>query len=54
MTAAVQDLDWEEQASAAGYTVEFRVDQGGRHWPSTDFLPEALDWFFSEPWAARS
>jgi poly(3-hydroxybutyrate) depolymerase len=38
----------------AGYTVEFRVDQGGRHWPSADFLPEALDWFFSEPWEKRS
>jgi len=38
----------------AGYTVEFRVDQGGKHWPSADFLPEALDWFFSEPWEARS
>jgi hypothetical protein len=39
---------------AAGYTVEFRVDQGGKHWPSPDFLPEALDWFFSEPWEKRS
>ena len=27
----------------AGYTVEWRVDQGGKHWPSPDFLPEALD-----------
>ena len=24
----------------AGYTVQFRVDEGGRHWPSPDFLPE--------------
>ncbi len=31
----------------AGYTVEWRVDQGGKHWPSPDFLPEALDWFFA-------
>ena len=30
----------------AGYAVEWRVDQGGKHWPSPDFLPEALDWFF--------
>jgi phospholipase/carboxylesterase len=30
----------------AGYSVEWRVDQGGKHWPSPDFLPEALDWFF--------
>jgi phospholipase/carboxylesterase len=29
-----------------GYQVEFRVDQGGRHWPSSDFQDEALDWFF--------
>jgi phospholipase/carboxylesterase len=31
----------------AGYTVEWRVDQGGKHWPSPDFLREALDWFFA-------
>jgi len=37
-----------------GYTVEFRVDQGGRHWPSGSFQSEALDWFFSEPWEVRS
>ncbi len=29
-----------------GYEVEFRVDQGGKHWPSGDFQHEALDWFF--------
>ncbi len=43
-----------ENLRKAGYTVEFRVDQGGKHWPSPDFLPEALDWFFSEPWQQRS
>jgi predicted peptidase len=43
-----------ENLRKAGYTVEFRVDQGGKHWPSADFLPEALDWFFSEPWEGRS
>ena len=43
-----------ENLRKAGYTVEFRVDQGGKHWPSADFLPEALDWFFSEPWELRS
>lgn len=37
-----------------GYRVEFRVDEGGRHWPSGSFQSEALDWFFSEPWEARS
>ena len=28
-----------------GYTVEFRVDEGGKHWPSGTFHTEALDWF---------
>jgi len=37
-----------------GYPVEFRVDQGGRHWPSGTFQSEALDWFFSDPWQPRS
>jgi phospholipase/carboxylesterase len=37
-----------------GYSVEFRVDQGGRHWPSGSFHGEALDWFQSEPWRERS
>jgi predicted esterase len=32
-----------------GYDVTFRVDEGGRHWPPSDFQPEALDWFFSGP-----
>ena len=32
---------------AAGYRVEFRADERGRHWPSGDFQREALDWFFS-------
>ena len=36
----------------AGYPLEFRIDQGGRHWPSGDFQREALDWFFAEPWKA--
>ncbi len=30
---------------AAGYRVEFRVDEGGRHWPSGDFQRQALDWY---------
>ena len=38
----------------AGYPVEFRVDESGKHWPSSDFQTEALDWFFSEPWAPRN
>ena len=28
-----------------GYSLEFRVDEGGIHWPRTGFLPDALDWF---------
>jgi hypothetical protein len=32
----------------------FVVDEGGRHWPPSDFQPDALDWFFSEPWMPRS
>jgi predicted esterase len=30
-----------------GYEVEFRVDEGGIHWPSREFQPAALDWFFA-------
>ncbi|MCP3985675.1 MAG: hypothetical protein GY723_14895 [bacterium] len=37
-----------------GYQVSFHADQGGRHWPSSTFQEEALDWFFSEDWKARS
>ena len=43
-----------EQLEAFGCAVTFRVDQGGRHWPSGEFQHEALDWFFSEPWQPRS
>ena len=43
-----------EQLEAFGCDVTFRVDQGGRHWPSGTFQQEALDWFFSEPWQTRS
>ncbi len=39
-------LPMRQHLEAAGYSVEFRIDQGGRHWPSGDFQPEALDWFF--------
>jgi phospholipase/carboxylesterase len=45
MRAALEEL---------GYAVEFRVDEGGRHWPSGSFQSEALDWFFAEPWMLRS
>jgi phospholipase/carboxylesterase len=43
-----------EQLEAHGCAVTFRVDEGGRHWPSGEFQDEALDWFFSEPWQIRS
>ena len=43
-----------EQLEAFGCAVTFRIDQGGRHWPSGQFQDEALDWFFSEPWQPRS
>ncbi|HJQ85720.1 MAG TPA: hypothetical protein VKA21_16655 [Candidatus Binatia bacterium] len=32
-----------------GYDVELRVDEGGIHWPSREFQPAALDWFFTGP-----
>jgi len=31
---------------AAGYELEFSVDEGGRHWPSGSFQGEALSWYF--------
>ena len=47
-------LPMREQLEGFGCAVTFRVDQGGRHWPSGEFQQEALDWFFSEPWQPRS
>jgi poly(3-hydroxybutyrate) depolymerase len=47
-------LPMRDNLERLGYRVEFRVDEGGRHWPSGDFQPEALDWFFSEAWEPRS
>lgn len=29
----------------AGHDVTFSVDEGGRHWPSSSFLPDALAWW---------
>jgi predicted esterase len=34
-----------EDLERRGYSLTFRVDEGGKHWPSSDFLSEALDWF---------
>jgi predicted esterase len=47
-------LPMREQLESFGCAVTFRVDEGGRHWPSSEFQDEALDWFFSEPWQPRS
>ncbi|MCP5059827.1 MAG: hypothetical protein GY937_24255 [bacterium] len=33
-----------------GYDVSFHADQGGRHWPSSTFQDEALDWLLAEVW----
>lgn len=38
-----------EELERLGYAVEFRVDEGGKHWPSSDFQREALDWFLGPP-----
>ncbi len=40
-------LPMREGLERAGYRVEFRIDEGGKHWPSGDFQPEALDWFLA-------
>ena len=40
-------LPMRERLETAGYSVEFSVDEGGRHWPSGDFQPQALDWYFN-------
>jgi len=42
-------LPMKENLTRAGYPVEFSVDEGGRHWPSGSFQPEALDWYFGRP-----
>ena len=42
-------LPMKADLEARGYVLEFRVDQGGKHWPSGEFQGEALDWFFGGP-----
>jgi phospholipase/carboxylesterase len=39
-------LPMQQNLERAGYRVKFSVDEGGRHWPSSRFQPEALDWYF--------
>ena len=38
-------LPMRAELEALGYELSFRVDEGGKHWPSGDFQREALDWF---------
>jgi predicted esterase len=38
-------LPMRDTLTRLGYPVEFRVDQGGIHWPRREFLGDALDWF---------
>lgn len=47
-------LGMKKQLEDLGCPLVFQVDEGGRHWPSSTFQEEALDWFFSEPWQRRS
>ncbi len=38
-------LPMRQALEGLGYTVTFRADEGGIHWPSPGFQPAALDWF---------
>jgi predicted esterase len=38
-------LPMRQSLEAAGHDVTFSVDEGGRHWPSSTFIPEALEWW---------
>jgi hypothetical protein len=40
-------LPMRENLEKAGLDVTFSVDEGGRHWPSSTFHSEALDWYFA-------
>jgi hypothetical protein len=42
-------LPMREALTRMGYPLEFRVDEGGIHWPRPGFLPDALDWFLGLP-----
>ena len=39
-------LPMRDALNGAGYPLHFRIDEGGKHWPPSDFQAEALDWFF--------
>jgi predicted esterase len=38
-------LPMRDALTRLGYPLEFRVDEGGIHWPRPAFLSDALDWF---------
>jgi phospholipase/carboxylesterase len=38
-------LPMKEALERLGYPLTFRADEGGIHWPSSRFQPDALDWF---------
>jgi phospholipase/carboxylesterase len=42
-------LPMRDSLQEAGYPLEFRTDEGGRHWPSGYFQGQALDWFDTLP-----
>ncbi len=42
-------LGMKQSLEQAGHDVTFSVDEGGRHWPSGSFLPEALQWWLGDP-----
>ena len=38
-------LPMRDTLERAGHDVTFSVDEGGRHWPSSTFIPDALTWW---------
>ncbi|HXJ36625.1 MAG TPA: alpha/beta hydrolase-fold protein [Candidatus Eisenbacteria bacterium] len=38
-------LPMRDTLTRLGYPLEFRVDEGGIHWPRAGFMGDALDWF---------
>ena len=41
-------LPMKQSLEAAGHDVTFSVDEGGRHWPSSTFITEALEWWLAD------
>jgi phospholipase/carboxylesterase len=40
-------LPMRDALTRLGYPLEFRVDEGGIHWPRREFLADALAWFLA-------